>query len=69
MRFLAIDDEPELQAMVDYTFGVLETLGIEKCQPGFLCFEPTRCCLLIGESVRFIAGCLGLGSSRYEHWS
>jgi len=37
--------------------GAFETLGIEKCQPGFLCFEPTRCCLLIGESVRFIAGC------------
>ena len=41
MRFLAIDDEPELQAMVDYTFGVLETLGIENgCMHSEIKLEP-----------------------------
>ena len=41
MRFLAIDDEPELQAMVDYTLGVLETLGIENgCMHSEIKLEP-----------------------------
>mgnify|MGYP003941231743 CR=1 FL=1 len=37
--------------------GAYDAIGVEKCQPGYLCFEPTRCCLLIGESVRCIPGC------------
>ena len=41
MRFLAIDDEPELQAMVDYTLGVLDTLGIENgCMHSEIKLEP-----------------------------
>ena len=41
MRFLAIDDEPELQGMVDYTLGVLATLGIENgCMHSEIKLEP-----------------------------
>ena len=41
MRFLAIDDEPELHAMVDYTLGVLDTLGIENgCMHSEIKLEP-----------------------------
>jgi len=30
LHLLSIDDEPELRAMVDYVFGILETLGIRN---------------------------------------
>jgi len=41
MRFLAIDDEPELRGMVSYITGVLDTLGIKNgCMHSEVKLEP-----------------------------
>ena len=37
--------------------GAYEALGNNCCQPGYICFDPEGCRLIVTESVRFIVGC------------
>ena len=37
--------------------GAYEALGNNRSQPGYICFDPEGCRLIVTESVRFIVGC------------